>query len=190
MDSSLIAACVSATVTAVGLFLGYIQWRRDVRVKVDEIRKEVSLKLVTERIEPYTELMQGLEIASTFHREGLQPELGELLDALQKAIYGRVGLLASHTTRQILLYCRDGAQKLAGGRIDHGDLVIRLWALHFSLRADLGITQPEWPNEVDAVQKAASKQHISAYERLRLYPWESVDLARRNPLHLPGDEKN
>ncbi len=93
MDSSLIAACVSATVTAVGLFLGYIQWRRDVRVKVDEIRKEVSLKLVTERIEPYTELMQGLEIASTFHREGLQPELGELLDALQKAIYGRVGLL-------------------------------------------------------------------------------------------------
>ncbi len=178
MEPILLAAIISALVTAIGLLFGYSQWRRDVQIKLGQLRETVSVELIRERIEPYSCLMKQLETVSSVHKDDLQNHPERILafvDVLQEALYGKVGLLASHETRLVLLYARSGCRAVAEGKVPFDELRLRLWALHLSLRSDLGIAQPMWSSEIERIRESAAKQEArSTAELVKSYPWENV----------------
>lgn len=179
------AALISAIVTAIGVMLSYSQWRRDVKMKLGQIREAVTVDLIRQRVDPYADFMEKLEILSSLHLDEIKEHPTKMLvgaNVLQEATYGKVGLLASHNTRRILLYTRIGYYQFIDSKISKGEFTARLWALHFALRSDLGIAQPEWPNEVEQVHRDTSEDAGQAFELLiKNYPWHEVDLAMRNP---------
>lgn len=185
MEPSVLAAVISAVVTSLGLLFAYSQWRRDVNIKLGQVREEVSVELIRQRIGPYADFMKQLEILSTLHHNEMRQDPTKAqagLQVVQEAVYGKVGLLASHHTRQVLLYVRGGLHDFTEGKITSGDLTLRLWSLHFALRGDVGIRQPEWPSEVERIHIAASKnEDIVFQDVMKSYPWTDVDLSLRNP---------
>lgn len=185
MDSSIIATIITATVTSLGILFAYSQWRRDVNIKLGQVREDVSVELIRQRIEPYAAFMRQLEILSTLYHNEIQQDTTKTqagLQAVQEAVYGNVGLLASHNTRQVLLYVRVGLQEFMEGKITSGELTLRLWSLHFALRGDVGIRQPEWPSEVERIHIAASRNEDKAFvDLMRSYPWTDVDFSLKSP---------
>ncbi len=185
MEPAIIAALIGAIISVMTLAFGYNQWRRDVKIKLGQVREEISIELVRQRIEPYAEFMRNLELMSSLNLDGLREDPAKAEAAqriIQDAIYGKVGLLVSHNTRQVLLFVRIGCQDFLGGKIGKDELVARLWALHFALRSDLGISQPAWPSEVERVHQDAAKDEDRAFQTLiTSYDWSRVDLAARNP---------
>lgn len=160
MDTNLIAAIISASITTVGIIFAYIQWRRDVRIKLARLREEVTSELVKQRIPAYSKLMKNLEKMSVIYQEKHrgQPELIlKYLKVFQDAVYGEVGLLAFHDTRKILIFCREGCIDYAAQRISYEEWLGRIRALHIVLRSDLGIVQPGLSNEVDKLQEQIGK---------------------------------
>ena len=181
----MLGAVISAIVTIAGLAFGYVQWRRDVHLKLGQIREEVSVELIRQRVRPYSEFMQRLERLSSAHLDDIKASVSDVasaLDLLQEAVYGPVGLLASHTTRRVLLYVRVGIRDLQSGIVDTRELAARLWSLHFALRADLGISQPDCPSEIERVHAAVS---AASEERIEVssarYPWHDDLALRQNP---------
>jgi len=188
MEPAIIAAIIGATVSLATLAFGYSQWRRDVKLKLGQIREEISIELVRQRIDPYAEFMGDLEKLSSFHLDELRENSVKAEAAqkiLQEAVYGKIGLLASHNTRQVLLFVRIGCEQFIDKKIEKDEFIARLWALHFALRSDLGIRQPAWPSEVERVHKEAAKDEDRAFQTLiTSYDWSKVDLAARNPNNL------
>jgi hypothetical protein len=156
MDSGLIAALISGVITIIGIGIAYVQWRRDVQIKIEHLRDQVTAELIQQRVEPYSALMRELEPMSTLHREKIQnhPNLvRDFLKVFQEAVYGSVGLLASSDTRQILVYARWGCILFAEGKISYDKWLKRIWAVHLAIRSDLGIIQPNWPSEIERLRK-------------------------------------
>jgi hypothetical protein len=178
IEPTITAAIISAFLTAMGLLFGYIQWRRDVKIKLGQIRETVSVELIRQRIEPYSVFYKQLEVMSSIHSEELQanPEkVRQYAEMLQDNMYGTVGLISSHETRLILIYVRLGCKEFVEGKIGFSDFRLRLWALHFSLRSDLGISQPFWSSEVERIRaKAISIEERTISELVESYPWNKV----------------
>lgn len=188
MDTNLIAAIISGFVATFGILFAYTQWRRDVKIKLGQLKETVSVELIRQRIEPYTELMHRLEMLSSIHKEELESspkKVQAFIDILQKLLYGKVGLLASHETRLMLIYLRSGCFGFMKRKIEFSDLMKRLWALHFSLRSDLGITQPSWSSEIERIRNEPGKNDEQTIaELIKTYPWESTlyhQLAEKTP---------
>jgi len=178
MDTNLISAVISGFVATFGILFAYTQWRRDVKIKLGQIQETVSVELIRQRIEPYSELMNKLELLSSVHEKELTStpkKVQGFIDALQKMLYGKVGLLASHETRLMLIYVRSGCYGFIKHKIEFHDLMMRLWALHFSLRSDLGIAQPSWTNEIERIRNEPGKNDEQTIaELINTYPWEST----------------
>lgn len=156
MDPSLLAALVSAAITIIGIGMAYVQWRRDVQIKIEKLRDEVVVELIQQRVEPYSEFIKELEPMSTLHQKELKRRPSLALDftrVFQGAIYGPVGLLASSDTRQILVYARWGCVLFSEGRISYDQWLKRIWAVHLAIRSDLGIIQPNWPSEIERLRR-------------------------------------
>ena len=161
MDTGLIAALISAGITLIGVFIAYSQWRRDVQIKLENLRDNVTLELIRQRSEIYGEFFSKLEKMSTLHRDAIEknPETAKKFVGLfQEVIYSPIGLLASSDTRQILVYARLGSKLFADGMIAYDEWLQRIWAVHLALRSDLGIIQPQWPSEIERARKRAIAQ--------------------------------
>ncbi len=178
MEPTIIAVLVSSTMTIIGLLFGYAQWRRDVQIKLGQIRETVSVELIRQRIEPYALFLRDLEMVSRAHEPEFQecPEkLDQFLNVLQNAIYGKVGLLASHETRLLLLYVKSACIDVMEKKAPYVEMQLRLWALHLSLRSDLGISQPQWSSEIERIRTdATKKQEKSIANLVESYPWENL----------------
>jgi hypothetical protein len=178
MQPTLIAIFVSSTVTIIGLLVGYTQWRRDIQIKLGQIRETVSVELIRQRIEPYAEFYRDLEMASRFHEKEFQAnpkKINEFMTVLQNAVYGKIGLLASHETRLILLYVKSACIDFMEKRAPFAELQLRLWALHLSLRSDLGISQPQWSSEIERIRTdATNRQEKSIADLVKSYPWDTL----------------
>lgn len=178
MTTEIIAALIGASVPTFIAIVAYLQWRRDFELKSRQLSEAVTAELIGQRIGPYTELMQELRLGSSHHDtvSGMSAETIErLFDILQSAIYGATGLLATHETRQLMLHARSGCILYKRKAIDYQQLMLRLWALHLSLRSDLGIHQPEWESTVEKVQTATNIDDFTKWEDLvRYYPWERL----------------
>ncbi len=156
MDSGLVAALISGVITIIGIGIAYVQWRRDVQIKIEHLRDQVTVELIQQRVEPYSLLMKELEPMSTLYQENIQkhPNLAsDFAKVFQEAIYGPIGLLASSDTRQVLVYARWGCVLLAKDKISYDEWLKRIWAVHLAIRSDLGIIQPNWPSEIERLRK-------------------------------------
>ena len=156
MDSSVISVLISAIITIIGIGVAYTQWRRDVQIKIEHLRDEVTVELIQQRVKPYSDFIGRLEPMSTLHQGGIQEDPSVALDFMkvfQEVIYGPMGLLASSDTRQILVYARWGCKLFAEGSITYDEWLKRIWAVHLAIRSDLGIIQPNWPSVIERLRK-------------------------------------
>lgn len=174
---AVIAAVVSAVVSLGVALITYRQSRRDSEAKERQLAESVTSELIRQRIAPYTEFMKGLTCASSQH--DLVPGLGvdalqKLLDLIQGAIYGPIGLLATHETRQLILHVRAGCYLYQQKAVDHYSFMLRVWALHLSLRSDLGIQQPEWESAVEKVRRSTNSDFTRWEDLVKAYPWERL----------------
>jgi hypothetical protein len=178
MEPTIIAIIISSGITLVGLAIGYKQWRRDVEIKLGQIRETVSVELIRQRIEPYTKFLEDLEIVSRAHEKEFEQDpqkLGAFLQILQHTIYGKIGLIASHETRLILLYVKSVCMDVMEGKARFGEFQLSLMALHLALRSDLGISQPQWSSEIERIRTdATQKQENSITNLVESYPWETL----------------
>lgn len=175
----LISASVSILVALLGLILGYIRHKADLRTALNKIHEEISFQLVKERIEPYCELMKELKKLSSYNRPYNDPTFRkELLDvkkSIQDALFNKVGVIASHDTRQFLRLVRLGIDEFLENKISSHDLRNIVWALHFSLRGDLGIKQPHWDSEIEAFRKKnVSMQQKALGDLLKSDYWDFI----------------
>jgi hypothetical protein len=55
------------------------------------------------------------------------------------------------------------------------EMQLRLWALHLSLRSDLGNSQPAWFSEIERVRTDATRRQEKPIANLvESYPWENL----------------
>ncbi len=178
MTSEIIAALIGASVGIIVAGAAYIQWKRNFELMSRQLSEDVTTELITQRVIPYTEFMKNLRMASSDHdtiTEMSAETVDQLFDTLQDAVYGAVGLLASHETRQLILHARGGCILYQRKVIDHSRLMLRFWGLHLSLRSDLGIHQPEWESAVDKILHNSNIKDFTKWEELvRYYPWERL----------------
>lgn len=170
--TAFIGATTSLVVALVTTLFAWLQWRRDVQIKLAEIRDEVTTELIRQRVKPYNEFVQKLEPMSSVHREEVEanPKIANEFEKIfQEALYGPVGMLASHDTRQFIVYARLSCTAFAKNYINYEDWRSSVWSVLLALRSDLGIVQPDWDNEIDRLSKKniiASSQHIVTPKRL------------------------
>lgn len=185
MDTALLVALVSvggaAVTTILTVLFGHLRWRREIEIKLGDIQDQISLELVRKRFKPYSVLFKQLETMSFVHIDDTEKDIAKIIafkKLIHEAIHNDIGLLASHNTRQILLYIRSGCDQLIEGNIDLSEVILRIWALHFAMRGDLGIDQPMWSAEIGRVNKDAIRTEHRAWEQLaNYYPWHKVDAA-------------
>ena len=159
---------ISAGITLFGLAVAYFQWRKDVKLKLDEIKDEITVELVRQRIEVYKEFLSKLKLLSHINKEELTKNRKKILDfrnAIQDEMYGSVGLLASHHTRFIMGMLREYCRKYGTGEgiasdQEFEDLKKHSWALQLAIKSDLGIPQPEmnWLSAIDYLRKRDTKR--------------------------------
>lgn len=180
MASEIISALIGASVGIIVAGAAYIQWKRNFELMSRQLSEDVTTELISQRVAPYTEFMKNLRMFSSSHDTvtELSTEItNRLFDTLQDAVYGAVGLLASHETRQLILHARGGCVLYQRKAIDHSQLMLRLWGLHLSLRSDLGIHQPEWASAVERILHNSSTEDFTKWEELvRYYPWERLSV--------------
>ena len=146
---------ISGTVTILGFLVAYFKWKREVDLKIGEIKKEVTSEVIKQRFIPFSNLMIELEVTSSIHKSALlnESELRQkVTEIFQNAIYGKVGLFASHETRQILVIARLTSEKFEQQPGIYEDWRRVVWAAILALRNDLGIPQPRWDNVLDEFQ--------------------------------------
>ncbi|MBI3163875.1 MAG: hypothetical protein HYZ24_04270 [Chloroflexi bacterium] len=172
MDTNLIIAIVGALIPIIGVLVAYFQWRKDVQLKLAFLQDQVTAELVRQRMQPYAKLMEQLEALSRQHLIEMVANPKKKRNTfliLQTALYGSVGLLASHDTREILVYAREGCRMFDEKKMEEEELGKRIWALHLGLRSDLGIFQPEWPSEIERLRKKISSERKLQVPREDVY---------------------
>ena len=168
MDTSILSVIISASITILGIIVAYIQWRRDVQIKIEGLRDQVATELIKQRTKAYSDFFVKLEPMSTVHRREIEenPKLAlDFMRTFQEATYSPVGLFASSDTREIMVYARLGCKLYADGEISYDEWLQRIWSLHYAIRSDLGISQPNWPSEIERLRQkviAQSSQSIIA----------------------------
>lgn len=152
--SGIIPAVVSAIVSLIGLIIVYVQNKKNTENKIKELRKQFAADLIKSRIGPYSEFMKQLEKTSSINKDEIlkNPEVKkEIMNLFHEAIYGPIGILASHTTRYLLVESRKATFEFIEGKIDYDGWRKYPWIIALSLRNDLGIDQPGWENEIDLI---------------------------------------
>lgn len=156
MDSQFLGVLVAAiTSIIVTPLIQIFQTRREKQLKLTTIQDEISAELIRQRITPYKEFFKQLEGASSLYQYNTitQPErMEKYFEIFQDATYGDVGLLASYETREILVAARQGCKLYSKGELSYSELQKRLWAVHVSLKSDLGISQPNRLSEVERLR--------------------------------------
>lgn len=166
MAQYLVPALVSAAVALVVGGLSFWQATRSLRLQSRQIREAVTVEHIKARLPVYGPFMESLECGSSRHKsdEGLEESrVDSIMDLLQRAIYGNVGLVASFETRELILYTRSQCVRYLNNQASYEDLKLALWTLHISLRSDLGISQPGWQ---DAVRKMDLDPKFSGWANL------------------------
>jgi hypothetical protein len=118
---------------------------------------------------------------SSVHKEEIEghPEVVEgFLTIFQNAIYGPVGLLASQTTREIIVFARLGCQQYLDKALTYAKLRKRIQAVSLALRSDLGISQSVWPSVVERIRdqgledvQSPAEERVHAMDELKKYDY-------------------
>ncbi len=161
MISTELLALITASIALITSVGGIWHNRRSTILQARRVHESVTEELIRQRIVPYAEFLSELEFSSshncdkTFNDESLS-----LLEkALHSAIYGKVGLLATHVTRQLLVYTRLGCDEYHNEEnvVDFDNLMNRRWVVLAAMRSDLGIAQPAWDDVLESIGEKYAK---------------------------------
>lgn len=175
---TLIAILIPCVTGIFGFIIGYLNYMR-MKAKVKE---DITLELMRNRIDSYNEFLKSLKSLSSYGNEYNDEEyrkrLADAKEIIKDALYNRVGMLASHDTRQFLRLARLGIDKYLRGEIEKTHLHNVIWALHFTLRSDLGIKQPNWDSEIDVIRKkkGMSAQQEALSQLLQSDYWDFISI--------------
>ncbi|WP_170213378.1 HAD family hydrolase [Catellatospora citrea] len=143
---------VSTLVTIIASTLVYVRGRAELNAKVDSVHDELVRDRIPLRMKPYADFMRQLAPLSRQRLEAWRHQrhlAAEHVSIFNDAVYGEVGLLASSDTRELILAARAACIQFSEWKIPIGRLQNRVWAIHQALRSDLGIKQPNWPDEIE-----------------------------------------
>ena len=147
-----LTALIGVVLSFAGAVAATIHWKRDFDRRLQEAHEEVSKQLVSLRVEPYIKFIEQLEPLSRRWSGELaanRRKAREFAEIFHQASYGPVGVLASSDTRELIIAARAACLQYADMKIPLERLVGRVWAIHQALRSDLGLDQPNWPNEIE-----------------------------------------
>lgn len=135
-----------------------VSLRHKSRIDRERADEEISVKLLEGRIKPYAELMEKLAAVSKVELSELENEqkierAQQVFGALNKAIYGEVGVLASTLTRETILCARRRCLAYSKGACDEQEMLNAIWAVHQMLRSDLNHHQDRVVREFDRVRR-------------------------------------
>lgn len=156
IDSIVWPAVVAAIVSFCATVFGYIQWRRDWKLKLSRLQEDVTVELIKQRIIPYTAFLAKLESMSSRYQEQIEenPRIAqEFIDTFHEALYGPVGLLASADLRAFLVIARETWMRYTQAKVSYQYVRRITWAVQFCLRSDLGIPQPAWDSEIERIRR-------------------------------------
>ena len=184
---TLTSMLLSFLVSFITILIGWLTWRKEYQQKVKRLREDVSKHLIELRMEAYTDLLSNLKVYSNIRNrsnEDVKDDVIKNRHILHDQLYNKVGLICSHETRQLILYALMGFNEFIDNKITTLELNNRLWALHISLRSDLGIIQPDWEDSVDKINKE-SKSYLDIHSINKLvnnYPWDKYDYGKQSKI--------
>ncbi len=181
----LISLIVSIIVSSITLLIGWIKWRKEYKLKLKKFREDVNKEAIKLRFEPYSELIKSLQVFSNFgnmDKDAIKKVVSDNRQYLHDSFFNKAGLLSSHETRQLMLYVLKGFGEYLDDKISPLQLKLRLWSLHFSLRSDLGIMQPDWEDTIDKLNKNKNNylDRKSIQQLVESYPWHKYDYGTPN----------
>ena len=157
MNESIITVAISASIALLTLI--YTYWNNRVQNQNNRIKvfEDINVELIKQRIEVYTVFMTELIIISSVEAKNLSSEpLREkakaLIQLIQKNIFSKIGLLASHEAREIILRLRSKCISFLEGKISFAEVHTAAMGVHQILRSDLGVAQPGLSNNIEKLR--------------------------------------
>jgi hypothetical protein len=165
MNETVLAALISTGVSVAIALASYVtnlvSTSRSLNLELGRDRERadesITAELVRQRIEPYAEFMRMLEPASNAHLGQLseadrKKAVSGVAEVFHRAIYGKVGLLASHETREVIVYARSRCRRYSDGTCEYEEFLNAIWAIHQMVRADLNLRQPKLANTIERLR--------------------------------------
>ena len=158
LEPAVLAAIISSVISMLSALIIRKRWKREFKLAENKIFEEITGKQVSLRVKPYAEFMQELKLLSSLKMNPLSPEekiveVKKMIEVLQNTVFGEVGLLASHETRETIMFFISRCLKFVNGDIEYSQVKKASWKVHQMLRSDLGLPQPGLLNSLEKMKK-------------------------------------
>ena len=165
--SALISASGAILTAIFSFWYNHVQYRH-LRNKIYE---DINLVLIKERIETYSVLMKDLKIISSFEikdlsNEDLKERARNLVTIIQNGIFGKVGLIAGHETREMILRLRAKCKYFQEDKIPFSQVRQAAMEVHQMLRSDLGVPQPGLRDVIQKMRKGEASSNTDHIEQI------------------------
>ena len=179
-DPKVIAAFVSAVVATIfGLFniwktkkeLSHAETRFRKEIRDTDLRyiEQAASEHVKLRVGPYSEFMACMQAISSYSLRDIddserRERVVTVVDQVQQAIYGSVGVLASHETRETIIRFRSFCINFLDDMCDYSVVNKAAWEVHQMLRYDLGLTQPGLRTAIGRIRRQEISENMDQIE--------------------------
>jgi hypothetical protein len=171
LKAALMSAAVSGLIGLMTFVAALWRLRHEQRRERERADETLTSDLVKERVDPYIAFMRSLESMSNtrlahLSEEERRREAASFGDVFHRAIYGEVGLLATHETREVIVCARARCRGYAEGRCSYEDMLDAVWAIHQMLRSDLNLRQPRLTHAIERLRQDEMPEDKRAIEDL------------------------
>lgn len=159
MKDSYISIIISAGISLIAFVVTSWFNLLQLRNAKNKLLEDINFELIKLRVEIYSNLMADLKIVSSYEtkdlsNEKLKEKLKALIESIQRNIFGKVGLIASHEAREMILRLRGKCSDFIEERIDFKEVHMAAMVVHQILRSDLGLSQPGLDNIIEKFRRS------------------------------------
>lgn len=163
----------------------------DTKTRAQSLKEDAERALISERLGVYPDLMQnlkGLSFGKWRHTSSTKEEISDeqslsrsdlvkAVGGINDAIFGKLGLVATHEAREMIIRLRTKIERRLEGDEDISDKDVTLasWKVHQMLRADLGLNQPYLLNALERLHVEDAYVDKKDIERLATDTIKHVD---------------
>jgi len=169
-DPRVVSAVISALVALViGVFTIW-KIRKEMKHADYRFDEEITAKHFELRVEPYSKFMESLRSISSLEIRDISEDekvqrVSEILNVSQNHIYGLVGVLSSHETRETIIKFRSTCINFIDGEVEFSEVTSAAWKVHQMLRYDLGLLQPGLRNAIHRIRRSDIPNSVAEIER-------------------------
>ena len=143
--------------------------RKEIRHADYRFYEEIAAKHFELRVDPYSRFMETLRPISSLDVRDIGEDekmsrAKEVLNESQSQIYGLVGVLSSHETRETIIKFRSHCINYIDGNDSFQAVTSAAWKVHQMLRYDLGLLQPGLRNAIDRIRKSKVPNSVAEIE--------------------------